>query len=116
MRFVGRSEELGILQALLKRPLAVATITGRRRVGKSRLVEELARRAGRPLVKIEGRDSKNADNATQLAAFAADLGQSVGIPGSSFDTWNAAFNAFGSLLQRNGKSRGKGWIVLLDEI
>ena len=116
MRFIGRSEELEILQALIKRPLAVATITGRRRVGKSRLIEELAHRTRRPLIKIEGRDSPDADNLTQLAAFANDLSQSVGIPGFSFDTWNAAFNALGAFLQRRAKGRGKRCIVLLDEM
>ena len=116
MRFIGRSEELLILQELMKKPLAVATITGRRRVGKSRLVAELARRSGCRLIKIEGRDSEHADNATELAAFAADLSQCVGIPGFSFATWNAAFTALGALLQRQGKRRAKGTLVLLDEI
>jgi hypothetical protein len=100
----------------MKKPLAVATITGRHRVGKSRLVAELARRSSCRLIKIEGRDSEHADNATELAAFAADLSQCVGIPGFSFATWNAAFTALGALLQRQGKRRAKGTIVLLDEI
>lgn len=110
MGFVGRKEELQILQELMRSPLAVATITGRRRIGKSRLVAEHVRRTGRQLVKIEGRDTPHAGNAAQLAAFAADLGRDAGTPGLSFENWNSAFNTLGRLAQ------GKNWIILLDEI
>jgi uncharacterized protein len=110
MVFFGRNEELAILQELMRSPLAVATITGRRRVGKSRLVEEHARRARRKLIKIEGRDAPAGGNATQLAAFADDLSDQGGVPKFSFDSWNAAFTALGKL------ARGKRWIILLDEI
>jgi hypothetical protein len=110
MNFFGRDQELKDLQALANSPLAVATITGRRRIGKSRLVAEYARRERRKLIRIEGRDSPQADNAMQLTAFAADLSRDTGIPGFSFPTWNAAFNALGKLC------KGKRWIILLDEI
>jgi uncharacterized protein len=94
----------------MRNPLAVATITGRRRIGKSRLVAEHAGRMGRKLVKIEGRDAPQAGNAAQLAAFAADLGSAVGTTGLVFQGWNSAFNTLGTLAQ------GKEWIILLDEI
>lgn len=110
MAFFGRKEELEILRALAGNPLAVATITGRRRIGKSRLVAEYARLEKRKLIKIEGRDTTQGGNAAQLAAFAADLGRATGVPGFSFENWNAAFNALGTLAQ------GKKWIILLDEI
>jgi predicted AAA+ superfamily ATPase len=110
MPFVGRQEELSILQGLTGNPLAVATITGRRRVGKSRLVTEYAQRENKKLIKIEGRDSPHAGNPMQLAAFAADLSRDTGITGFSFNNWNAAFNALGAL------ARDKHWIILLDEI
>lgn len=110
MAFFGREEELNILQGLARNPLAVATITGRRRVGKSRLVVEYARREKRTLVKIEGRDSPRADNAMQLTAFAADLAEATGLGGFKFATWNDAFRTLGSLC------KGKRWVILLDEI
>lgn len=94
----------------MRNPLAVATITGRRRIGKSRLVTEHAGRMGRKLVKIEGRDAPHAGDAAQLAAFAADLGSAVGTTGLGFESWNSAFNTLGTLAQ------GKEWIILLDEI
>ena len=104
MVFVGRKEELQGLQELTRSPLAVATITGRRRIGKSRLVTEHARRTGRKLIKIEGRDRPHAGNAAQLAAFATDLGRDVGTPGLSFENWNSAFNTLGALARGNGSS------------
>ena len=110
MHFLGRAEELTILQELMRNPLAIATITGRRRIGKSRLVAEHAGRAGRKLIKIEGRDTPQAGNAAQLAAFAADLGGAVGTTGLGFENWNSAFSTLGTLAQ------GKEWIILLDEI
>ena len=110
MAFFGRTQELDILQSLTRNPLGVATITGRRRIGKSRLVEEYARRERRKLIKIEGRDIPQGGNAAQLAAFAADLGHDAGVSGLSFDNWNGAFNILGTLM------RGRRWIVLLDEI
>jgi uncharacterized protein len=108
--FFGRQEELQILQELTANQLAVATITGRRRIGKSRLVAEHARRSRRHLIKIEGRDTPQGGNGSQLAAFAADLSRDAGVPGFSFENWNAAFNALGAL------SKAKQWIILLDEI
>jgi uncharacterized protein len=108
--FLGRAEELLVLQELTRSPLAVATITGRRRVGKSRLIAEHARRVNRKLIKIEGRDTPESGNAAQLAAFAMDLSAAAGIPVLGFDNWNAAFRTLGTLAQ------GKQWIVLLDEI
>lgn len=110
MGFFGREPELEILQRLNSNPLAVATITGRRRIGKSRLVAEYARRVQRKLIKIEGRDVQQDGDATQLAAFAADLSRDTGVPGLSFTDWNSAFNALGGLAQH------QRWVILLDEI
>jgi len=110
MVFFGRTEELETLQRLANTPLAVATITGRRRIGKSRLVEEYARREKRKLIKIEGRDNAEGGDEAQLTAFADDLMRHTGLSGFSFRSWNAAFNALGDA------AAGKKWIVLLDEI
>src|SRR5579862_1520554 len=99
MAFFGRKEELQILHELMHSPLAVATITGRRRIGKSRLVMEHARRSARKLIRVEGRDTPHGGNAAQLAAFAADFGRDAGTPGLSFQNWNSAFNTLGTLAQ-----------------
>lgn len=110
MAFFGREQELNTLQALIKKPLAVATITGRRRIGKSRLVIEHAKRERRKLIKIEGRDAPEGGNTAQLAAFAADLSEQAELPKFSFDSWHEAFTALAKVV------RGKRWIILLDEI
>jgi AAA+ ATPase superfamily predicted ATPase len=110
MAFFGRKEELEILHSLAGNPLAVATITGRRRIGKSRLVTEYAQREGMQLIKIEGRDTPEKGNAAQLEAFAADLSKATGTSKVTFDNWNSAFDLLGTFAQ------DKRWIILLDEI
>lgn len=82
MGFVGREREISELEACLDavrsgkradRGFAV-TIRGRQRVGKSRLVDELTRRAGVPFVYFQA--ARKAPLADELATFAAVVAQS----------------------------------------
>lgn len=53
--FVGREEELNVLSDLWEtRSSSLVVCSGRRRVGKSTLVEEFARRSGCRFVEIVG--------------------------------------------------------------
>ena len=53
--FFGREDQIRQLEALWdKRVSSFVTCRGRRRVGKSTLVEEFARRSGARFIKIEG--------------------------------------------------------------
>ena len=53
--FVGREEQLEQLKALWRKPVAsLVTCRGRRRIGKSTLIEEFARRNRVRLIKVEG--------------------------------------------------------------
>lgn len=53
--FFGREEQLNQLADLLKRRVAsLVTCRGRRRIGKSTLIEEFARRNSVRLLKLEG--------------------------------------------------------------
>ena len=75
MEFFGREDELAQLSALWnKRVSSLVTCRGRRRVGKSTLVERFAAVTGSRFVKIEGRRPRpGMSNADELAAFAAQL-------------------------------------------
>ena len=73
--FVGRSDQLGLLEALWRKPNAsLVTCRGRRRIGKSTLVEEFARRSKARLFRFEGlAPRKGMTNDDQLGEFAAQL-------------------------------------------
>jgi len=55
MKFIGREDHLEKLDALWRKQTAsLAVVSGRRRIGKSTLVEEFARRSGCKFVEIAG--------------------------------------------------------------
>ena len=68
--FFGREAELSQLEGLWeKRVPSLVTCRGRRRIGKSTLIEEFARRNAVRLLKLEGLPPREAgSNAKQLAA------------------------------------------------
>lgn len=110
-QFVGRKEELAQLQNLLSRRIAsLAVIKGRRRIGKSTLVSEFAKRANRRFVKFAGLppviDSSAAD---QRKHFAKQFAEQFGIPITSND-WFDLINGLANITAQ------EKIIILLDEI
>lgn len=111
--FIGREEELKSLGRLLsKHSASMVVIKGRRRIGKSRLVEEFAKRhpfdhfyvfSGIPPT-----DKTTAQS--QRDEFAHQLGSALNIPGIKADDWNTLF-----LLLGNRVTHGKT-LILFDEI
>ena len=111
--FVGRNEELARLTGLWEKSIpSLVTIRGRRRIGKSTLVMEFARRSKARFIKMEGvQPAEGVDNDMQLAAFCRQLGRQTGVDKAKADNW---FDAFARL---DDALRGRGWtVVLLDEI
>lgn len=111
-RFIGRRSELAHLEALYRkgRP-GLVVIKGRRRIGKSRLVQEFARITGPQrfwsfagLAPQEGISEQD-----QRDHFARQLGLIVKIPPMTFQDWSDAFEHLSLHLK-------PGDIVLLDEI
>lgn len=109
--FVGRKTELALLNDLLaKKTSSLVVIKGRRRIGKSRLVEEFAKKfkfyrfSGlAPVTGITAQDQRN--------EFALQLSQQTNLPElSDIDDWTKLF----SLLADQCKT-GRV-IILLDEI
>jgi AAA+ ATPase superfamily predicted ATPase len=118
--FIGRDEQLGRLEKFLKRvrdadddrPGKALLLRGRRRVGKSRLVEELVDRSGLPHVYFA---ATGRPPAQELALFAQEVAASS-LPGAGLfrgtrpESWDAAFRLLASALP-DGPA-----IVVLDEI
>ena len=120
-RFVGRTRELAMLQRLLDRvatseparPGKALLIRGRRRVGKSRLVEEFIARAGVPVLFFTASTRTSAE---ELRLF-ADEAQRSALPGAalfagtSLTTWEGALRLLVAAVPDDRPS-----IVVLDEL
>ncbi len=111
--FIGREEELSGLAALWRRPGArLVTCRGRRRIGKSTLFEEFARRSGAAFVKLEGLAPQPAmRNADQIRFFVEQLALQTDAVDAAPDSWLKAFKMLVNELPAR-----KRVVVLLDEI
>ena len=111
--FFGREYYLNRMRELLSKPIAsVVTCRGRRRVGKSTLFEEFAKRNGCRFIKLEGLAPKaDINDRDQRAAFGSQLAIQTGLPELVPDSWLKAFHLLNSVI------RDDCWtVVLLDEI
>ena len=75
MEFFGRENELAELSNLWgKLSSSLVTCRGRRRIGKSTLITEFAKKSKARFIRIEGvRPREGYSNETELATFAAQL-------------------------------------------
>ena len=113
MKFVGREDQLAKLDALWrKRVSSFAVVSGRRRIGKSTLVEEFARRSGCRFIEIAGLPpEKKMTNERQIENFCERLAHEAGVPRPKADCWAQAFDALASAVDARERT-----IVFLDEI
>lgn len=111
--FFGREELIESLKSLWnKRVPSLVTCRGRRRVGKSTLIAEFARRAGARLIKLEGlRPKGKMTNADQLKYFISQLSLQTACDESPVSDWLKAFARLDSQISDKGKT-----VVLLDEV
>ena len=111
--FFGREYYLGRLAELLAKPMAsVVTCRGRRRVGKSTLFEEFARRNGCRFLKIEGlTPGKRIRDEDQRTAFGQQLARQRRLPEVVPSSWPQAFQLADSAISDDGWT-----VLLLDEI
>ena len=110
--FYGRKDVLDDLAGLWeKRTASLVTCRGRRRIGKSTLIEEFARLSGARFLKLEGKaPEKGMTNADQLKSFCSQLKRQVGGRGLAADSWPEAFSLLDGFLD------GRKTVLLLDEI
>ena len=106
-------EQLEQLKSLWRKPVAsLVTCRGRRRIGKSTLIEEFARRNRVRFIKLEGIEPQpGVDNATQLMAFARQLAEQTGCEETPLENWFKAFARLAKALNPREKT-----VLLLDEI
>lgn len=111
--FYGREELLERMESLFrKRTASLVTCRGRRRVGKSTLVEKFAERTGARFIKIEGiKPGPKLDNGSELANFAAKLAVQGKCESTVPENWLNAFMRLDSVIRDDEKT-----VVLLDEI
>ena len=111
--FFGREDQMGQLEALWdKRVSSLVTCRGRRRVGKSTLVEEFARRSGARFIKIEGvRPGNKTTAADELRAFARQLARQTEAAKEPQEDWYSAFSVLDEQIRDKERT-----VVLLDEV
>ena len=111
--FVGREKELESLRLLLdKRTSSLVACRGRRRIGKSTLIEEFARRNQCRFVAIDGLlPREGMTNQVQLDNFIEKLSAQTGIDGTRVSSWYEAFARLDKALAWDDWT-----VVLLDEV
>lgn len=109
--FVGRKEELERLTSLFnKKSASLVVIKGRRRIGKSRLVEEFGK--GRKFFSFSGiPPEQNITAQAQRDVFAKQLGNQIGLSGLKAPDWSDLF----SLLARYAEGQEQV-VISFDEI
>ncbi len=111
--FYGREELLEELSGLFrKRTASLVTCRGRRRIGKSTLIERFAEREGARFLKIEGRrPGPGLGNGDELEAFAKQLAAQSDAERGAPANWLDAFRRLDGQLGWQRKT-----VVLLDEV
>ena len=111
--FVGREDDLAQLSGLWdKRVASLVTCRGRRRVGKSTLIEEFAKRTAEHFIVIEGlAPRKGMTDEKQRRNFCQRLAEQTGGEFRDAASWPLAFSQLNEAIPENGRT-----VVLLDEI
>lgn len=109
-KFIGRKNELSALKRFLRKKTAsLIVVNGRRRIGKSRLIEEFAK--GSTFYSFAGLAPTDKTTAqSQRDEFARQLNEQTGIPEIQADDWSKLF-----ALLYNKIDKGRV-ILLFDEI
>ena len=112
-KFFGRESYLEKLDALWRKTTSsFVVVAGRRRIGKSTLVEEFAARSKCDFIEIVGlAPDDKMTNQRQIDNFCERLASRCGIPRRDADCWAKAFDALDDALKGRGRT-----IVFLDEI
>ena len=111
--FRGRTDELKQLKDCVQSPHAnLVVLKGRRRIGKSSLIEHFADQEKLRFIKIEGlAPAKGQTDLHQLDYFAKQLSRQTDWTYLKLSDWTDAFTALDSQISKNQKT-----LVLLDEI
>ena len=113
VHFVGRESYLEDLSSLWRKATSsLIACRGRRRIGKSTMIREFARRTADAYIEIEGLPpDKEMTNRRQLDHFLASLSDQTGCGPLSADNWLEAFHRLDDQIDDDRKT-----VVLLDEV
>lgn len=111
--FIGRKDQLEALSLLWnKRTASLVTCRGRRRIGKSTLIEEFAKRTADHFINIVGLPPRRGmTDSNQRVNFCVELADQTGGKVRRANNWTAAFKALDEAIPAEGRT-----VVLLDEI
>lgn len=111
--FVGRNYQLELLSSVWsKESPSLVVISGRRRIGKSTLVERFAEKSRCRFIEIEGLPpDEGMSNDRQLANFCERLGKAAKIDVPLARNWAEAFDSLENAIEGKGRV-----VVFLDEI
>ena len=111
--FIGRNEELNELATLWGRDTGVlVTCRGRRRIGKSTLIEEFAARSADCFISIDGLPPRRGlTDADQRRHFCEIVAEHSGKDDEPAPTWSLAFSRLDKIIPKDRRT-----VVLLDEI
>ena len=112
-KFFGREQQLEKLDALWRKGTSsFVVVAGRRRIGKSTLVEEFAARSRCTFIELVGlAPDERMTNQLQIDNFCERLAKATGMPEAKADCWPKAFDALEAALKGRGRT-----VVFLDEI
>ena len=113
IHFIGRREYLDDLESLWRKATSsLIACRGRRRIGKSTLIREFARRTSSAFIEIEGLPpDKEMTNQRQLDHFVKALAEQTDAPSDPVSNWIEAFHRLDG--QIDGEKRT---VILLDEV
>lgn len=111
--FIGRNEYIDDLCALWRKSTSsLVACRGRRRIGKSTLIEHFAKASAEVFLSFEGLPPrKGMTNRDQLENFATSLARQTNSPKLVIETWHDAFFWLNRAIDD-----GKRTVILLDEI
>lgn len=109
--FVGRDNEIKQLSNLLTlKKASIVVCRGRRRIGKSTLIQQFGKKAG-TFLEFQGLPPREGiSNKDQLNAFSEQLAGQTQIPRLSLESWYQAFSLLAGIITK------KKTVVLIDEI
>jgi len=113
MKFIGRKSYLEDLAQLWRKSTSsLVACRGRRRIGKSTLFREFARRTAKSYIEIEGLPPEpQMTNDMQLLHFVTALSSQTGSPVEPVSDWLTAFKRLDDQISEQDRT-----VVLLDEI
>ena len=113
VHFIGRREYLDDLESLWRKATSsLIACRGRRRIGKSTLIREFARRTSSAYIEVEGLPpDKEMTNQRQLDHFVSALAEQTGASSEPVANWIEAFHRLDGQIDDDKRT-----VVLLDEV